>query len=79
MTCGAANDYLSLPPYYEKKVRGHIWDAWGSLPKLRNIVHFILWEKFTSNFPYLTTIEISNGLMNLRDCHACFYRLCAQF
>ena len=46
MTCGAANDYLSLPPYYEKKVRGHIWDAWGSLLKLRNITHFSLWGKF---------------------------------
>ena len=67
MTCGAANDYLSLPPYYEKKVRGHIWDAWGSLLKLRNITHFSLWENFTSNFPNLTTIEISSDLMNLRE------------
>ena len=48
MTCGAANDYLSLPPYYEKKVQGQIWDAWGSLLKLRNITHFSLWENFTS-------------------------------
>ena len=67
MTCGVANDYLNLPPYYEKKVRGHIWDAWGSLLKLRNITHFSLWENFTSNFPNLTTIEISNDLMNLRE------------
>ena len=42
MFCEAANDYLSLPPYYEKKIRGHIWDAWGSLLKLRKIPHFSL-------------------------------------
>ena len=34
---------------------------------LRNITHFSLWENFTSNFPNLTTIEISNDLMNLRE------------
>ena len=48
------------PPYYEKKIRGHIWDAWGSLLKLRNITHFSLREKFTSYFPNLTIIEIPN-------------------
>ena len=52
MTCGAANDYL----------RDHIYDAWGSLLKLRNITHFSLLENFTCNFPNLTTIEISNDL-----------------
>ena len=40
MTCGAANDYLRLPPYYEKEVKGHISDTWGALLKLRNITQF---------------------------------------
>ena len=31
MTCGAANGYLHLPPYYEKEVKGYISDTWGSL------------------------------------------------
>ena len=35
--------------------------------KLRNIKHFSLWENFTSNFPNLTTIEMSNDLMNLKE------------
>ena len=39
----------------------------GSLLKLRNITHLSLWEKFTSNFPNLTTIEISNDLMNFKE------------
>ena len=42
-------------------------DVWGSLLKLRNITHFLLWENFASNFPNLTSIEISNDFMNLRD------------
>ena len=33
--------------------------------KLRNITPFSLWENFTSNLPNLTTIDISNDLMNL--------------
>ena len=64
MTCGLQM-IISVPPppYYEKKIRGQIWDAWGSLLKLRNITHFSLWEKFTSYFPNLTIIEISNDLI----------------
>ena len=46
MTCGAVNVYLSLPPFYEKYVRGHNWNAWGSLLNLRNITYFS-WENFT--------------------------------
>ena len=46
MTSGAANGYLCLSLCYEKKVRGHIRDAWGSLFKLRNITHFSLLENF---------------------------------
>ena len=61
MTCGAANGYLCV------KVRGHIRDAWGSLLKLRTITHYSLWENFTSNFPNLTTFEILNDLINLRE------------
>ena len=40
MTCGAANDYLHLLPYYEKEIKSHISDTWGSLLKLRNITPF---------------------------------------
>ena len=40
MVFGAANDYLSLTPYYEKKARGNIKYALDSLFKLRNIAHF---------------------------------------
>ena len=28
MTCGAANSFLNLLPYYEKNIRVHIQDAW---------------------------------------------------
>ena len=42
MTCGAPNDYLRLPPYYEKEVKVHISDTWVSLLKLRNITQLTL-------------------------------------
>ena len=41
-----------------------IEDDWGSLVILRNISLFSLWENITSN---LTTIEIPNDLMNLKE------------
>ena len=66
MTCGAANGY-SCYPYVMRKGKRSYSDAWGSLLKLRNITHFSLWGKITSNFPYLATVEISNDLMNLRE------------
>ena len=50
-----------------EKVRGHIRDAWGLLLKLRKITDFSLWENFTSYFPNLTTNEILNDLMNLKE------------
>ena len=56
MTCGAANGYICLSLCYEKKSEV-IFGMLGVL-KLRNIKDFSLWEKFTSNFPNLTTIEI---------------------
>ena len=67
MTCGAANDYLCLPPYYEKGVKGHISDTWGSLLKLRNITQFSLWRKFSSVFPNVTSVEITDDLKNLKQ------------
>ena len=67
MTCGAANDYLRLPPYYEKEVKGHISDTWGSLLKLRNITQFSLWRNFSSVFPNVTSVEITDDLKNLKQ------------
>ena len=66
MALGAANDYLSLTPYYEKNVRGYIWDAWASLLKIEKYNTLFTVENFTSNFPYLTIIEIRNDIMNLK-------------
>ena len=59
MTCGAANGYLCLSLWYEKRLRV-IFGMLGVHLKLRNKAHFSLWENFTSKFPYLTNIEISN-------------------
>ena len=67
MTCGAANDYLCLPPYYKKEVKGHISDTWGSLLKLRNITQFSLWRNFSSVFPNVTSVEITDDLKNLKQ------------
>ena len=50
MTCGAANDYLRLPPYYEKEVKGHILDTWDSLLELRNITQFSYGETLVLYF-----------------------------
>ena len=50
MTYDAANDYLRLPPYYEKEVKGHISDTWGSLLKFKNITQFSLWRNVVSYF-----------------------------
>ncbi len=47
MSCRASNDYLSLPAYYEREVKGLVEDTMGSLLKLRNISSF---------FPYCTTL-----------------------
>lgn len=67
MTCRASNNYLSLPSYYERKVKGHIMDAMGSLLTLRNISSFSLWRNFTSNFPNLTSVEIPSDIVSLKE------------
>ena len=60
-------------------VRGHIWDAWGSLFKLRNITHFSLLEKLYIYFPHLTTIEILNDLVNLEEIAMPAFSTAGQF
>ena len=67
MTCGAANDYLRLPSYYENEVKGHISDTRGYLLKLRNITQFSLWRNFSSVFPNVTSVEITDDLKNLKQ------------
>ena len=67
MTWGAANDYLRLPLYYEKEIKGHISDTWGSPLKLGNITQFSIWSNFSSVFPNITSVEIADDLKNLKQ------------
>ncbi len=63
----AANDYLSLPPFYENKMESRLVDTWGTLLKLRNLTQFSLWTNFSSTFPNMTSLEIPEDLMRLKE------------
>ena len=67
MICGAANDYLCLPPFYENEIKGQISDTWDSLLKLRNITQFSLWINASSVFPNATSVDIMDDLKNLKQ------------
>lgn len=67
MTCRASNDYLSLPPFYENKIKGHVSDSWSSLLKLMNISRFSLWRNFSSNFPNATSLDIPQELKEMKQ------------
>ena len=60
--CYAANDFLSLPPYYQFEGRVTVPDSFNELLKLHNKTNFRMWAPFHEALPNFTKLDLPADL-----------------
>ena len=60
--CDAANDFLSLPPYYKFVGRVTLPDSFNELLKLHNKTNSHVWTPFHEDLPNFTKLDLPADL-----------------
>lgn len=65
--CHAANNFLSLPPYYFFEEQIDVPDPYRELLELHNMTEFKLWEPFSQALPNFSKLELPTNLSIIKQ------------